>query len=122
MNVRNFFTKAVAETTGCFAFFNGVILGVEARFQVCFEWNDYFYIKVDDGKFIHNFLRVKCFQSHGGYFIREIEMYNSISGVYEPLPFTERDRKFMNHVIVTCSIILASAKSNWRRRIESIQF
>lgn len=122
MNVRNFFTKAVAETTGCFAFFNGVILDVEGEFRAYFEWNDYFYIKVHDGEFIHNFIRIKCFPSNGGYFLREVEEYNPISGLYEPLTCTERDRKFLHHVVVTCSIILASAKSNWNRLIESIQF
>ena len=117
MFVRNFFTKATAEEMGYFAFFEGSVLGIEASFRVCFEWNDYFYIKTDEVLWNNPFLRVKCFPFNGGFFLREAEKYNPDSGVYEPVCLEEKDRAFLHHVIMTCNAVLLKARTEWCSRI-----
>ena len=123
MFVRNFFTKAVAEETGCFAFFNGSVLGTEACFRTSFEWTNHFYLKVEKGLWSKPFLRVKIYRFKGNIFMWEVELYNVETGLYEPtIELTEKDKAFLLHVIRTNSAALSNAKSKWWKMIESIQF
>ena len=86
MFVRNFFTKAVAEETGCFSFFTGSVLGTEAYFRARYDWNNFFYLKkVETGMCNETYLRIKCFPSHDGFFLHEVEVYHPDSGLYNPV-------------------------------------
>ena len=120
MFVRNFFTKAVAEHTGCFAFFNGSVLGVEAYFRGCFAGN-FFYLKIDEGRFSKPFIRVKCFPSNGSFFLLEVEMYNHDSGLYEPVDINNKDRAFMLHVIKSYYAVITKADKKWRERVAKME-
>ena len=122
MFVRNFFTKAVAEDTGCFAFFTGSVLGVEACFRACFEWTNHFYLKVEKGLWTKPFLRVKIYRFNGNVHMWETELYNSQTGSYEQVEISEKDKAFLLHIIRTNSVVLSNAKSKWWKKIESIQF
>ena len=122
MFVRNFFTKAVAEDTGCFAFFTGSVLGVEACFRACFEWTNHFYLKVEKGLWAKPFLRVKIYRYKGNVHMWEVELYNVETGSYEQVELTEKDKAFLLHIVRTSSVVLSNAKSKWWKRIESIQF
>ena len=119
MAVRNFFTKAQAEPTGCFAFFSGSALGVEAYFRGCFAGN-FFYLKIEDGMFSKPFIRVKYFPN-GGFFIREVEAYNYESGLYEPVDINNKDRAFMLHVIKSYYAVIIKADKKWRERVEKME-
>ena len=120
MFVRNFFTKAVAEHTGCYAFFTGSALGVEAYFRTCFAGKDFFYLKIEDGLFTKPFIRVKYFPVAWGFFIREVEMYNPDSGKYEPLSLNDKDRAFLRHILGSCYAVINKADAKWRKKIESL--
>ena len=117
MFVRNFFTKAVAEHTGCYAFFNGSTLGVEAYFRGCFAGNDFFYLKIDEGLFSKPFIRVKFFPVAWGLFIREVEMYNHKSGLYELVSVSDKDKAFLRHVISSYRAVITKADKKWRAKI-----
>ena len=110
MVVRNFFTKAVAEHTGCYAFFNGSVLDVEAHFRACFAGNDFFYLKIEEGLFSKPFIRVRCF-------LMEVELYNPESGLYEPLSLNDKDRAFLRHIIKTCHAVITKADKKWRAEV-----
>ena len=120
MFVRNFFTKATAEPTGCYAFFNGSTLGVEAYFRGCFAGNDLFYLKIDEGLWTKPFIRVKYFPVAWGFFIREVEMYNPKSGLYEHISVSDKDRAFLRHVIKTYYAVILKADKKWRERVEKM--
>ena len=120
MFVRNFFTKAVAEHTGCYAFFNGSVLGVEAYFRGCFAGN-FFYLKIDEGMFSKPFIRVKCFPGHNTFFLLEVEMYSHDSGLYEPVDINNKDRSFMLHVIKAYNAIITKADKKWRERVAKME-
>ena len=120
MFVHNFFTKATAEPTGCFAFFKGSTLGVEAYFRGGFAGNDFF-LDIDEGLFSKPFIRVKLFPAAWGLFIREVEIYNPDLRLYEPLSLTDKDRAFLLHVIETCSTVLNKAAIAWRGKVEKIE-
>ena len=122
MFVRNFFTKAVAEDTGCFAFFTGAVLGVEASFRAYFEWTNHFYLKEVKGLWAKPFLRVKIYRLNGNIHLWGVEIYNPNNGAYEHVELTEKDRAFMLHIIRTNYVVLSNAESKWRKRIESTQF
>ena len=122
MCVRNFFTKAVAQHTGCFAFFNGSVLDVEAHFRASFEWNNFFYLKIEECLWVNPCIRVKCFLSHGGLFLREVELYNPESGLYEPVYINDKDRAFLRHIIRTCSVVIDRAAMQWRNSIDYFPF
>ena len=122
MFVRNFFTKAVAEDTGCFAFFTGSVLGVEAFFRACFEWTNHFYLKEVKGLYAKPFMRVKIYRYNGNVHMWETEMYNAETGSYEQIELAEKDKAFLLHIIRTNSAVLSNAKSKWRKRIERTQF
>lgn len=122
MFVRNFFTKTVAEDTGCFAFFTGSVLGVEACFRTSFEWTNHFYLKVEKGLWTKPFLRVKIYRFNGNVHMWETELYNAETGSYEQVELTEKDKAFLLHVIRTNSVVLNNAKAKWWKKIESIQF
>ena len=123
MFVRNFFTKAVAEPTGCYAFFNGSVLDVEAYFRACFAGNDFFffYVKIEDGLWTKPFIRVRYFPSHGGFFIREVEVYNPKAGLYEPLSVNGKDRAFLRHILGSCSAVITTADKKWRDKIAKME-
>ena len=122
MFVRNFFTKTVAEDTGCFAFFTGSVLGVEACFRTSFEWTNHFYLKVEKGLWAKPFLRVKIYRFNGNVHMWETELYNSQTGSYEQVELTEKDKAFLLHIIRTNSVVLSNAKSKWWKKIERTQF
>ena len=128
MFVRNFFTKAVAERTGSYAFFDGSILGVEAYFKVCFTRNNFFCLKIDEGtcgkpyifhlqieegRLSKPYIRVKYFPSHGGFFIHEVEIFNPESGLYEHMPVSEKDLSFLRHVLGSSYSVLLKAEKKW---------
>ena len=117
MFVRNFFTKAVAEPTGCFAFFNGSVLGTEAYFRAYFA-NNFFYLNIEDGVWTKPYIRVKYFPVACGLFIREVELYNHDSGLYEPLSVNDKDMAFLRHVIKSCHAVIIKADKKWWERIE----
>ena len=121
MFVRNFFTKAVAEHTGCFAFFNGSVLDVEAYFRAYFE-NNFFYLKIDEGLFSKPYIRVKYFPTNSELFIMEVEIYNPELGLYEPLSVNDKDRAFLRHITSTCSTVLNKAAMQWRNSIDYFPF
>ena len=121
MFVRNFFTKAVAEHTGCYAFFNGSALGVEAHFRGCFAGSDFFYLKIEEGRWSKPFIRVKFFHSHNSFFLREVEMYNPDSGLYETLPVNNKDRGFLLHVIKSYYAVITKADKKWRERVAKME-
>ena len=121
MFVRNFFTKAVAEHTGCFAFFTGSMFGIEAYFRAYFA-NNFFYLQIDEDLFSKPYLRVKYFPSHGGLFLLEVAIYNFDSGLYEPVYLNDKDMAFLRHVIHSCSAVLNKAAMQWRKEIENLEF
>ena len=121
MFVRNFFTKAEAEPTGCFAFFNGSVFGVEAHFRAYFG-DIFLYLKIDEGIFSKPYIRVKCFPTNSGLFLLEVEMYNYSSGLYERVSISDKDRAFLRHVASTCSRVLNRAAITWRNKIEKMEF
>ena len=120
MQVRNFFTKAVAEHTGCFASFSGSVLGVEAHFRACFT-NNFFYLSVEDGLWTKPFIRVKCFPTKSGLFLLEVEIYNPESGLYEQVSVSDKDMAFLLHVMHSCSAVLNRAAMEWRVKIEKME-
>ena len=120
MFVRNFFTKATAEPTGCFAFFKGSVLDVEAYFRAYFA-NNFFYLKIDEGLFSKPYLRVKCFPTNSGLCLLEVELYNPESGLYEPLSVNDKDRAFLLHIASTCSAALVKADKKWWEKIEKME-
>ena len=120
MFVRNFFTKAVAQHTGCFAFFSGSVLDVEAYFRASFE-NNFFYLKIDEGMFSKPFIRVKCFPANSGLFLLKVEIYNFDTGLYNPVSVSDKDRAFLRHIASTCSRVLNKAAMQWRERIEKME-
>ena len=124
MFVRNFFTKAVADYTGSYAYFSGSVLGVEARFRASFEWNNFFYLKIKDGLMTKPFIRVKYFPTKIGLFLMEVEVYSYDSGLYEALTFTDKDRAFLRHIASTCSAALSRAAMEWewRNSVDYIPF
>ena len=117
MFVRNFFTKAVSEPTGCYAFFNGSVLGVEADFRGCFAGNDFFYLKIDEMLSYKPYIRVKFFPVAWGLFIREVEMYNPDSGLYELMSVSDKDRAFLRHVISSYRAVITKADKKWRAKV-----
>ena len=119
MFVRNFFTKAQAEPTGCFAFFSGSVLGTEADFRGYFEGsNDFFYVYIDESMVCTRpFIRAKYFPCHWGIFLREVEIYNPKSGLYELLDLSDKDRKFIIHVLKTSYAVITKADKKWRAKI-----
>ena len=117
MAVRNFFTKAQAEPTGCYAFFKGSTLGVEAHFRGCFAGNDLFYLGIDEGMFTKPFIRVKCFPSHNGFFIREVESYSYDSGLYGLVSISEKDKAFLRHVIGSYHAVILKADKAWCKKV-----
>ena len=117
MFVRNFFTKAVAEPTGCYAFFNGSVLGVEAYFRAYFT-NNFFYLEIDEGLFTKPFIRFKYFPTNKGLSLLEGGIYNSDLELYEHLPISEKDRAFLRHIASTCSRALNRAAIAWWYEIE----
>ena len=124
MFVRNFFTKAIAEETGSFTFFTGSVLGTEAYFRAHHDWNNFFYLKVVETNMCNEpYLRVKCFPSHNGFFIREVELYNPESGLYEPVyPLNDKDRDFLRHIIKTCFAVSVRAAIKWRNSEDYFPF
>ena len=120
MFVRNFFTKAVAEHTGCYAFFNGSALGVEAYFRGCFAGN-FFYLQIEDGLYTKPFIRVKCFPTNSELILLEVEVYSYDSGLYEALPFNGKDMAFLRHIASTCSRVLNKAAMQWSERIAKME-
>ena len=122
MFVRNFFTKAVAEHTGCFAFFTGSVLGVEACFRAYFE-NNFFYLQVEEGVWSKPYTRIKYFPlANSGLFLLEVEIYNFDSGLYEPVYLNDKDRAFLRHIASTCSAVLNRAAMEWRNSIDYFPF
>ena len=122
MAVRNFFTKAVAEHTACYSFFTGSVLGVEAHFRGCFAGN-FFYLQIDvDGLWAKPFIRVKCFPTNSGLILLEVGVYSYDSGLYESLPFNDKDMAFLRHVASTCSRVLNKAAMQSRNKIEKMEF
>ena len=121
MFVRNFFTKAVAEHTGCFAFFNGSVLGVGAYFRAYFE-NNFFYLQVEEGVWSKPYTRIKYFPLASGLFLLEVEIYNFDSGLYEPVYLNDKDRAFLRHIASTCSAVLNKAAIEWRNSIDYFPF
>ena len=121
MVVRNFFTKAVAEHTGCFAFFNGSVLGVEAYFRASFAGNN-FYLEIEDGMWSKPYIRVKCFPSNSGLFLLEVEIYNPESKLYEQMLYiSDKDRAFLRHITSTCSTVLNKAAMEWRDKLAKME-
>ena len=120
MFVRNFFTKAVAEQAGCFAFFSGSVLGVEAHFRAYFA-NNFFYLKVEEGLWTKLFIRIKYFPINP-LVLLEVEIYNPDSGLYEPVYLNDKDKAFLRHIISTCSTVLNKAAMEWRSNIDYIPF
>lgn len=121
MFVRNFFTKAVAEEYGCFSFFTGSVLGVEACFKACFEWTDHFYLKIEKGLWSKPYIRVKIYRLNGKVFMwNGVEQYNPETGAYEPLEISGKDKAFLLHVIRTNRAVINKAHYKWLKRIESI--
>ena len=108
MFVRNFFTKAVSEPTGCFAFFNGSALGMEAHFRASFTSN-LFYLEIDEGLFSKPYLRVKYFPTNSGLVLLEVEIYNFDSWLYVPLSVNDKDMAFLRHIARSCSAALNKA-------------
>ena len=121
MFVRNFFTKAVAEHTGCYAFFNGSVLDMEAYFRGCFAGNDFFYLQIEEGMWSKPFIRVKCFPVAWGYFLREVQLYNHESGLYESLSVNDKDMAFLRHVIKSCHAVIIKADKKWRERVAKME-
>ena len=121
MFVRNFFTKAVAEHTGCFAFFNGSVLGTEAYFRGCFASNDAFYLDIDEGRWSKPFIRVKCFPTNSGFFLLEVEIYNPESGSYKPAHIYDKDRAFLLHVINSSYNCIIKADKKWKEKIAKME-
>ena len=121
MFVRNFFTKAVAERTGCYSFFTGSVLGMEAHFRAYFE-NNFLYLKVEDGLWTIPYLRVRCFPSNSGLFLLEVELYNLESGLYEPVYLNDKDMAFLSHITKTCSAVINRAAVEWRNSIDYFPF
>ena len=121
MFVRNFFTKAVAEHTGCFAFFTGSVLGVEAYFRA-YSANNFFYLKVEEGLWAKPYIRVKYFPTNSGLFLLEVEIYNFDSGLYEPVYLNDKDRAFLHHITSACSAVLNRAAMEWRNSIDYFPF
>ena len=120
MVVRNFFTKAVSERTGCYAFFNGSVLGVEAYFRGCFAGN-FFYLEIEDGMWTSPFIRVKYFPTNSGLVLLEVEVYNFDSGLYEPVHLNAKDMAFLRHIASTCSRVINKAAMKWREKIEKME-
>ena len=121
MFVRNFFTKAVSERTGCYAFFNGSVLGVEAYFRGCFAGN-FFYLKIDEGRFSKPFIRVKGLPSHNNtFFLLEVEMYDYDSGLYMPASVNDKDMAFLLHVIKSYHAVILKADKKWRERVAKME-
>ena len=120
MFVRNFFTKATAEPTGCFAFFKGSTLGFNAYFRGCFV-NNFFYLEIDQGLWTKPYIRVKYFPTNRGVSILEVEVYNFESKLYEHLPISEKDRAFLLHIIKTYYAVLTKADKKWRSKIEKME-
>ena len=116
MFVRNFFTKAVAETTGCFAFFSGSVLGVEAHFRASFT-NNYFCLEVDEGLFSKPYIRVKYFPTKHGLVLLEVEEYNFDLWLSE----NDKDMAFLRHIASTCSRVLNKAAMQWSERIAKME-
>ena len=120
MFVRNFFTKAVADHTGCFAFFTGSVLDVEAHFRACFT-NNFFYLKIDESLFSKPFIRVRYFPTNSGVVLLAVEVYNFDSGLYEPTHINDKDKAFLRHVMHSCSAVLIKAEGKWRDKIEKME-
>ena len=120
MFVRNFFTKALPEHTGCYAFFNGSALGVEAYFRACFAGNA-FYLQIDEGRWTKPFIRVNCFPTSRGLVLLEVEEYNFDIGLYETLPVTDKDMAFLRHIVVTCSRVINKAAMQWSERVAKME-
>ena len=120
MFVRNFFTKAVAEHTGCYAFFNGSVLGVEAYFRGCFA-GSFFYLNIDEGMWTKPFIRVKGLPSHNTFLLLEVEMYSHDSGLYETVPVNDKDRGFLLHVIKSYYAVIIKADKKGRERIAKME-
>ena len=120
MFVRNFFTKAIAEHTGCFAFFTGSVLGVEAHFRASFV-NNFFYLEEEEGLWAIPFIRVKYFPSNSGLSLLGVELYNPNSGLYEPVDTNNKDMAFLRHITGTCSRVLNKAAMEWRSNIEKME-
>ena len=123
MSVRNFFTKATSEYTGCFVFFNGSVLGTEASFRGHFEGsNDSFYVKIEENLVCDKpFIRAKYFPCHWGIFLLEVETYNPKSGLYELIELSDKDRKFIIHVLKTSYAVIIKAHKAWRAEVERME-
>ena len=121
MFVRNFFTKATAEPTGCFAFFNGSALGVEAHFRASFV-NNFFYLEIDEGLFSKPYIRVKYFPTNSGVAMLWVEVYNFDQWLYEPLSVNDKDMAFLHRITSTCSAVLNRAATEWRNSVDYIPF
>ena len=119
MFVRNFFTKAVAEHTGCFALSSGSVLGVEAHFKAC-SANNFFYLEIDEGLFSKPYIRVKYFPTNSRLVLLYAEIYNFDLWLYEPVYLNNKDMAFLRHVTRSCSAALNKAAMQWRKEIESI--
>ena len=120
MFVCNFFTKALAEHTGCFAFFNGSALGVEAHFRTSFT-NNFFYLEVDEGLFSKPYIRVKYFPTNSGLVLLEVEIYNFDLWLYETLAVNDKDMAFLRHVMHSCSKALNKAAMQWSAKIAKME-
>ena len=121
MAVRNFFSMAVAEETGCFAFFNGSVLGTEADFRAYFA-NNFFYLKIDEMLSYKPYIRVKHFPTKNGLYLLEFEIYNVDSGSYEPLAVDDEDMEFLCYIIDACLVALNKAALEWRNSEDYIPF
>ena len=114
MSVRNFFSMAVTEPTGCFAFFAGSVLGVKAYFRASFEGNN-FYLKIKkEGRWVKSYIRVKYFPTNSGLCLLEVEIYNPKTGQYETLSLNDKDMAFLHRITSTCSEVLNRAATEWR--------
>lgn len=121
MFVRNFFTKAVAEDTGCFAFFTGSVLGNEAIFIANFDKTDHFYLKEMKGLWVKPYLRVRIYRLDGNVHMwTGVELYNAETGSYEPAEITKKDKAFLLHVIRTNFAIINKAKDKAKDREDKI--
>lgn len=122
MFVRNFFTKAVAEDTGCFAFFTGSVLGNEAFFRANFEWTDHFYLKEVKGLWVKPYIRVRIYRLNGNIFMwNGVEIYNAENGSYESAEISGKDKKFLIHIIRTNQAVINKAKDKKYKLLESLK-
>ena len=109
MAVRNFFSMAVANHTGCFAFFSGSVLGVKAYFRASCEGNN-FYLKIKkEGRWVKSYIRVKYFPTNSGLCLLGVEIYNPKSGLYEPVYLNDEDMTFLHRITSSCSTALNKA-------------